>query len=153
VNLGVSEHRLCIIPSAPDLRLFSPRAPFSEREISRRIRGLAKPIVSFVGRLDPIKGPHLFVLICAKLRERPASFVVASDGPAAPDIPRLVRAVNLEDRIIQVGHVSYDRVGDLYSSSDVVVVPSVVDGLPLVVQEAQACGAAVVASRSVQYLN
>jgi len=147
VNLGVSENRLCIIPSGPDLRLLTPRAPFSESEIPRRIRGLAKPIVSFVGRLDPIKGPHLFVLICAKLRKRPVSFVLEGDGPAAPDITRLIRAVNLEDRIIQVGRVSYACVGDLYRSSDVVVVPSFVDGRPLVVQEAQACGVAVVASR------
>ncbi len=147
VNLGVSENRLCIIPGSPDLQLLTPRAPFGESEISARIRGLAKPIVSFVGRLDPIKAPHLFVLICAKLRERPASFVIAGEGPAASDITRLVRSVNLEDRVVQVGRVSYDCVGDVYRSSDVVVVPSLVDGRPLVVQEAQACGAVVVASR------
>jgi glycosyltransferase involved in cell wall biosynthesis len=138
---------LCIIPGSPDLQLLTPRAPVGESEISARIRGLAKPIVSFVGRLDPIKAPHLFVLICAKLRERPASFVIAGEGPAASDITRLIRSVNLEDRVVQVGRVSYDCVGDLYRSSDVVVVPSLVDGRPLVVQEAQACGAAVVASR------
>lgn len=147
VNLGVSEQRLCIIPSGPDLRSLAPRAPFGESAIATRIRGLAKPVVSFVGRLDPIKGPHLFVLICAKLRERLASFVVAGDGTAAPDITALIRAVNLEDRIIQVGLVPYEHIGDVYRSSDVVVVPSFVDGRPLVVQEAQACGAAVVASR------
>lgn len=140
---GVDPDRIAVIPSGPNLDALARRSgpPLPA------VAGLARPVVAYVGRMDPIKGPLVFVEICAWLRERGCSLLMAGDGPIARDVERAITAAGLATRVIRLGQISHDDVPRLFAGIDVLVVPSLIDGRPLVVQEAQACGVAVVASR------
>lgn len=139
---GVCENRIAVVPSGVDLTQFRPvpAAPPSNPA--------AAPEVGFVGRMDPIKGPLAFVEIGRLLAGRhEARFVMAGDGPVARDTRRAIRKGGLAHRFEWLGRVDQAALPRLYARLAVLVVPSALDGRPLVVQEAQACGVPVVASR------
>jgi len=105
-----------------------------------------KVMVAFLGRFSPEKGPDLFVQIVQRLSSRPdLSFLMIGDGPERGAILSLITRYRLEDRLLSPGFV--DDVEPYLRESDIVVVPSRLDGMPLTVLEAQAREKVVVASR------
>jgi glycosyltransferase involved in cell wall biosynthesis len=140
IRQGVEEDRIAIIPSGIDLRAFAPRDELSNDPP-------LSPVVGFVGRMDPIKGPLDFVAICAHLASRPVRFAMAGDGPSGIEVRRAIWKRGLERRIDWQGRIAQAELPEFYARLAVLVVPSTLDGRPLVVQEAQACGVPVVASR------
>ncbi len=136
---GVPEERVAIIPSGADLARFARRR--------RRWPRLGAPRVGFVGRIDPVKGPLAFVAMCAALRRRRLRFVMAGDGPFAGEARAAIEAAGLGGRIDWRGRLPREALPALYRALDIVVAPSLSDGRPLVIQEAQAAGAVVIASR------
>lgn len=143
---GAPAERIVVIPSGPDLARLDrdaahrPADPFG-------LAASRRPIVGFVGRMDPIKAPLAFVSLCGRLRQRDITFVMRGEGPIAGEVKAAIARDGLARRIRWLDRVDQGAMGALYRTLDIVVVPSLVDGRPLVVQEAQACGAAVVASR------
>ena len=104
-----------------------------------------KFLVSFFGRLSQEKAPDAFVEIAQQLREQnEIYFCMTGDGPLRPAVLDLIKRYGLQDKIYAPGFVEDARI--LMELSDVVVVPSRIDGMPLVVLEAQALGKPVVAS-------
>lgn len=103
------------------------------------------PVVAFFGRMSAEKGPQLFVRIALGLaRVFPANFIMTGDGPHGAEVRSLIREAGREDRFFTPGFVA--DVLPLMLSADIVVIPSVVDGLPLVALESLALGKPVVAS-------
>lgn len=132
-----------VIPNPIDLDRFRPRGAAAARE---RL-GLPpdRPLLGFgaVGGLqDPRKGADL---LKAALRELPAGLrqrrpllcVFGQARPAAP--PDMPCEVHWLGRIDDEGLMPL-----IYSALDVMLVPSVMDNLPLTGIEAQACGCPVV---------
>jgi glycosyltransferase involved in cell wall biosynthesis len=105
-----------------------------------------KVIVSFFGRHSSEKAPDLFVDIAAALRSHDKLFfVMTGEGPERQNVLARIRKRQLEERFYTPGFV--DNVVALMQASDIVVLPSRIDGMPLAVLEAQALGKPVVASR------
>jgi glycosyltransferase involved in cell wall biosynthesis len=102
-------------------------------------------VVGFFGRMSPEKAPADFVEIAQKLKtERNMRFVMTGEGPELKRVMDLIQRYDLSDRLFAPGFVNDPR--ELMTAVDVVVVPSRLDGMPLVVMEAQALGKPVVAS-------
>ena len=105
-----------------------------------------KFVVSFFGRLAPEKDPHLFVNLVAKLKNLPdVGFCMVGDGPDRDSVLELIRQQGLTETIKYFGFL--DRIDPLVAVSDVIVVPSVSDGQPLVVLHSQLHGKPVMGSR------
>lgn len=68
---------------------------------------------------------------------------LVGDGPLRSRIEDLVRAMNLEDRVTFYGFVNNPL--DFIKSADVLVLPSIIEGLPGVLLEAMYCKTPVVA--------
>ena len=103
-------------------------------------------VVSYFGRLSPEKGPEVFVEIAERLKSnQDMFFYMTGEGPEKPAVLDLISRYRLAERIYTPGFVA--EVRPLMENSDVVVLPSWLDGMPLVVLEAQALGKPVVASR------
>ncbi len=144
---GEEASRVAIIPHGipvPDLT--QVRAGLPPRGFPSGFSG--KPVVGFFGRFSEEKGPTDFVRIASKIHERLPSvrFVMTGEGPEMNAVRREVRRRGLLSRFWLPGFV--DDVQPWLASVDVVVVPSRLDGMPLIVFEAQGLAKPVVASRT-----
>lgn len=107
-----------------------------------------RPAVLFVGRLRVRKGLEVALHALSLLGSSgfEARLVVAGDGEHRLRLERLARDLGLEDRTEFLGRKSRGEVQRLMDSSAVLVVPSLYEGMPLVIVEAMQRGLAVVAS-------
>jgi glycosyltransferase involved in cell wall biosynthesis len=120
-----------------DSAVFAPAKSAAEKARLRRSLGLPtdRPVALFVGRFVEKKGLDL---IAELARSRPGCFFAfAGWGPIDPE---LWEAPN----VAVFRGLAGPSLADLYRAADVLVLPSVGEGFPLVVQEALACGLPVV---------
>jgi len=69
------------------------------------------------------------------------------DGPLMPDVKKSIAELGLEDRFTFPGWVTPDEVMEYFGKSDILFMPSLSEGLPVVGVQALAKGLAIVASR------
>jgi len=98
-----------------------------------------RPVVSMVGRLDPVKG-HRDAM--AATIDAAVLLVVGGDDPSHVDHARSLRR-DAGSHVVFAGH--RDDAIDLVAGSDLVVIPSRNEGFGLVAAEAMAVGTPVVA--------
>jgi colanic acid/amylovoran biosynthesis glycosyltransferase len=93
-----------------------------------------------VGRLTAQKGQLLLIDAAAQLAREGLSFelVLVGDGPLRAPIERLVDRHGLRDRVKMVGWMSSDRVREQVLAARAMVLPSLAEGLPVVIMEALA---------------
>jgi glycosyltransferase involved in cell wall biosynthesis len=104
-------------------------------------------VVAVVGALVPEKN-HLWMLDAfARISHaRPSAYlIVIGEGPLRPRIETKVHQLGLEQRVRLLGSRSDAAV--LLAGADLLVLPSVIEGLPGVILEAAAAGIPCVASR------
>lgn len=103
-----------------------------------------KKIVTFLGRLSDEKGPDIFVEIAARLKEQShIHFLIAGGGPMAATIIAQIDKYGLQDNVTYIG---YANAFDVLSVTDLLVVPSRMDGRPNVVLESLSMGVPVICS-------
>ena len=107
------------------------------------------PMICSVGRLAPEKGLERLLLVQKKILDQGVDhrLVIVGDGPDRSFLERLARALGTEDRVIFAGNQA--QVADYYMAMDFFVFPSVFEGLPGSVIEAQAAGLRCLVSDSV----
>ncbi len=107
---------------------------------------LRAPVIGTVARLHRQKGVVYFIRAAdAVLRRKPsATFVVVGGGPLEKRIKDEVARRGLGDRVILAGERA-DAL-DLLSAFDLFVLPSLWEGLPLVLIEAAALGKPIIAT-------
>ena len=146
--------KVTVVAPGVDLYNFTP-----DRKDARKNLGIdsKKLIISFVGRIQPHKGPEVLVrAIHEMLTHNPvlrADLQVLITGGAsgagtneAIRIRELVTWLKLDDVIKFLEPIGREKLPDLYRASDLVCVPSYSESFGLVALEAQACGTPVVAS-------
>jgi colanic acid/amylovoran biosynthesis glycosyltransferase len=103
----------------------------------------------FVGRLAAVKGlPVLFEAIAQLRNDRPDILLtIAGDGPDRPALETTVRALGIAQSVRFLGYQSQTQVRQLLTETDVFVMSSFADGVPVVLMEAMAAGVPVVATR------
>jgi glycosyltransferase involved in cell wall biosynthesis len=104
------------------------------------------PLVAFVGRLSPEKGPDLFVRMVAELlpKHARARFVVIGDGLMRERLEAEVHLLGLDAYVRFMGETR-DAL-PLLPSLTALVVPSYAEGMPLALMEGMAAGLPVVAT-------
>jgi colanic acid/amylovoran biosynthesis glycosyltransferase len=102
-----------------------------------------------VGRLVPLKNQAILIPAIAELRRRgvPARLTIVGDGPERETLMALVRDSELADHVALVGNVGQHHIGAHYASADVFCLPSLSEGLPVVLLEAMAMELPIVATR------
>jgi glycosyltransferase involved in cell wall biosynthesis len=107
--------------------------PFSSPSSMQGQRATVRPSsVLAIGRLAPVKGFDL--LIRAWSLVQGARLRIAGDGSERPHLLALIEENGLGDRIELLGH--RDDIRDLLATSDLMVISSLREGMPLVLAEA-----------------
>ncbi|QEU90634.1 glycosyltransferase family 4 protein [Streptomyces kanamyceticus] len=96
-----------------------------------------RPIVLYVGRIAAEKGVEYYIEAAAELtrRGRDCQFVIAGDGPARPDLEKLIGARGLRDRVTITGFMSHEFIPSMISLGELVVLPSRYEELGIVILE------------------
>jgi len=135
--LGPRADRIRVNPNGVDVSRFSPEGQVASRSDD--------PLVVCVGRLCSARGPDVAVAALTLMRTPRVQLRLVGRGEDWIAIEDQVRRLGLTDRVEMVGFRP-DPAPEL-RAADVVVVPSRYDGMALVLLEAMACGAAIVATR------
>jgi glycosyltransferase involved in cell wall biosynthesis len=100
-------------------------------------------VVGFVGRLEEVKGPHLFVdaAILIGSTHPQTYFLMIGDGPMKE---KLIKRAQRVPRFHFVGHS--EDITDAIAALDLIIIPSLNDGFNLVAVEAMASSKPIVAT-------
>jgi glycosyltransferase involved in cell wall biosynthesis len=100
------------------------------------------PQLLCVGRLTPAKGQVLLIRALAQLRDRGVRFHLTLVG-AGPDRDRVeaeVAALGLRNDVTLTGALTQGQVRERFARADIFVLPSLAEGIPVVLMEAMSCG-------------
>ena len=109
--------------------------------------GDGRKVVAFVGRFEPVKNVTMLPDIYHEIERKygkPLTFWAIGDGIQLNDTRTLMRDKGVNCHF--TGKVPPEEIPDLLNCVDLLVLPSSLEGLPLVVIEALSCGAHVVAT-------
>ena len=141
--------KLAVVQPGVDLDRFRPGpADAARARLGLPARG---QIVSFVGRIQPLKAPDVLISALASLRSEDVTLVICG-GPSGSGLERPTALIELAESLGVAGSVRFlppktgPALADLYRASDLVAVPSHNESFGLVALEAQACGTPVVAA-------
>jgi glycosyltransferase involved in cell wall biosynthesis/SAM-dependent methyltransferase len=130
-----SDPHVRVVESGIDLEAFVPR---SGDPTPGQLR------IGYLGRLSPEKNPLGFIALAERVAERVPGLLatVAGDGPMASEVRQRIAQSPMVDRLAYLGRV--ESAADVLRTFDVLIVPSILDGRPNVIMEANACGVPVI---------
>ncbi len=105
--------------------------------------------VCFVGRLDAVKGVPLLLeaFAATQARHPTARLTIAGDGPARAALETQAQTLGIANAVHFTGYLDEIAVATLLEASDMLVLPSFAEGLPVVLMEALASLIPVIATQ------
>ena len=109
---------------------------------SARQAGTSAVELLCVGRLSPAKGQILLVEACALLRDAGLDFslTMVGDGPDRARIEQAIARLRLSAQIRLTGSLNQEEVRAHFARADIFVLPSLAEGIPVVLMEAMSSG-------------
>lgn len=137
IAFGASADKVITIPNGvPDQNTFLNLPPKDGVDYS----------VLFVGRLVPQKNVQFLLkainLLKNKLPE--IKLVIVGDGPQRGKLEDYVRKKSLEKQVSFEGAKPREKIYDYFQKADLFVLPSTIEGLPIVILEALAAGKPII---------
>lgn len=107
------------------------------------------PEILCVGRLVPAKGQHILLSACALLKTRGVPFRVTlvGGGEDRSSLEHYAAEAGLRGQVRFTGPLGQDRVREYYNQTDMFVLASFAEGVPVVLMEAMAKGIPVISTR------
>lgn len=148
---GATANQVQVIPCGVNLKLFTPL--LLSRQQARKKLGLKpnQPLLLFVGRLDPFKGPDLLLQAAAMMEEEAHVAIVGGKLQGDQELEQLRKLaddLDISQRVHFLGARPQHELPLIYTAADVTVMPSYHESFGLVAVESLACGTPVVATRA-----
>lgn len=144
-----NNHNFQVIPNAIDLDKF--KFSKKERSIIRKKLNIANDemLIGHVGRFDSQKNQIFLLEIFNELnkKNKKCKLLLIGDGDKKRNIEKYVRYNGLNDKVIFLGNRK--DVWKFYSAMDIFLLPSLFEGLPVVLIEAQINGLKIISSNNV----
>jgi len=140
ISLGIPGQKVRVLRNGVDLKLFHPM----DRSTARGRLGLSGPTLLSVGHLIERKGHDLVITALAGLPQ--LSLLIVGEGPQRSALEALAVSLGVDHRVRFLGRIAHERLPEVYSAADALVLASSREGWPNVLLEAMACGTPVVAS-------
>jgi glycosyltransferase involved in cell wall biosynthesis len=126
-----------VVPNGVDLTVLDPGI----------IQVNNPPKITFAGRLMPQKNPVTLIRVMAQLCDLDWNFIMLGDGPLQAEVEQEIAKADMQDRFKLTGWVTPDDVTTSFRKSDILFMPSLSEGLPIVGVQALSMGLAIVGSR------
>jgi glycosyltransferase involved in cell wall biosynthesis len=147
-RVGAPAERIRVVYEASDPTC-RPMDRAAAMRIAREKLRVADNFILFVGTVEPRK--NLVTLLRALTAHELSSvrlIMAGSRGWLSDGVFRVMRELMLSQRVMFLGHVTFQDIVTLYNAADLVVYPSLYEGFGLPVLEAMACGTPVVCSNT-----
>ncbi|MBN1896719.1 MAG: glycosyltransferase family 4 protein [Candidatus Aenigmarchaeota archaeon] len=145
LKAGINRKKISVVHNGLDEK----ELPQSSREKARKVLGLgSEKIVTFAGKLSEAKGADIFLLLAEHLSGRNAGmkFLMIGDGPLAVKLKEDTKKKGLSGIVEFVGPKEHGETLEYMKASDVVVIPSRIEGFGLTALEAALMDVPVIAS-------
>jgi len=150
VREGAPYEKVKVVLGGVDLDIFRPLKARDEFRKELGVEG--KFVLLSLGRLEKRKGFDDAIKALAYLKDiRDIVLLIVGKGSEKSHLEDLARDLSLENKVKFLGFVSSDDLPKIYNVADLFIAPFKslgrdMEGFPLVVQEAQACGVPVVST-------
>lgn len=140
-----------VIPNYVNIKQATKLLEKTDKTLIRRRMGFPKKskIILFVGRLHPIKNVDLLVKAFKSIggmKSHSVYLVLVGDGPQKNQIESLMEELDLRRKVRLLGYLPHHNVLELMVGSDMLVLPSSIEGNSRVIIEAAACKLPIVAT-------
>ncbi len=145
-ELGIASANIRIIHNGIDVTVFTP---------PERKQGKTSNQILWVGRFVPGKGVECLISAFHILVRKNENYrlTMVGEGPLKEKIKHKIRGLGLSQYIHFRDFIPNTELPDLYRNSDVFVLTSINEGVPLTILEAMACGVPVVSTKLPQLVN
>jgi glycosyltransferase involved in cell wall biosynthesis len=126
-----------VVHNGADVQHLSPAA----------IKVNTPPRLIFAGRFVSQKNPFAIIQTLSQLKDLDWHCSMLGDGPLYQDVKHEIEKTGMSERFDLPGWVTPEVVLDQFSKSDILFMPSLSEGLPVVGVQALATGLAIVASQ------
>ena len=143
-KLGIDKKKIEVIPNGIDTKLFIPH---------KKEGGDSQ--ILWVGRFVPGKGvEYLIDAFNILLKEHSAAkLLMIGGGPLKEKIEQKIQDLDLAGSVFIKELIPNSKLPEMYQSSDVLVLPSIHEGIPRTILEAMACGVPVVCTELPQLVD
>ena len=142
---AVPANRITVVPNGIDIDRFQTNAALGEATRARLGIHAGTRLALNVGRLVPERAQDLLLRAFAQIDDAlPVHLLIAGGGPLQQALNDQIAALGLTSRVTLLGARS--DVPALLNAADTFVLSSNIEGLPMVLVEALACGCPVVAT-------
>ena len=139
LKLGIPQDKIMITYNMVDTETFNPQIKSSfKKEI-----GTKKPIILFVGNLVPQKGIE-YLIKAKKYLKKDSKLVIVGGGPLLKKLKDITKKENIKDVLFTGPRTD---INNIMAAADIIVLPSISEGFPIVLLEAMAMGKPVVATK------
>jgi glycosyltransferase involved in cell wall biosynthesis len=145
IEKGAKPNQVFIIENGIDPHELDPAGYSTDQLQNLRVKfglPLSGKVVTFASRLHPQKRPMDFVELARRFSSDPnLSFLMVGDGSLAPQINEQVQKIGLRNFYRYSFH---KPISDILAITDVLVLPSEFEGMPMIIIQAQSMGKPVV---------
>ncbi len=147
-SLGLPSDRVTLTPYSVDNDWWKQKSVLVDRASVRAEWGASSAdiVILFCAKLQAWKRPLDLLRAFAKANPSNAFLVFAGEGPLRSQLESEAEALGVASRVRFLGFVNQTQLPAVYTSSDLMVLPSEYEPFAVVVNESMCCGCPVVAS-------
>jgi glycosyltransferase involved in cell wall biosynthesis len=151
VSLGLPVEHITLTPYSVDNNWWVERSATVDRSAVRTSWGAAASdaVVLYCAKLQPWKRPADLLQAFAQSNLSHARLIIAGEGPLRAQLESQAAALGIAPHVRFLGFVNQSQLPAVYTSADLMVLPSEYEPFAVVVNEAMCCGCPVAASDQV----
>ena len=148
LSLGLPADRITLTPYSVDNDWWIQQSVQVDRSAVRASWGASSSdaVILFCAKLQPWKRPLDLLSAFAKAHLSNGILVFAGEGPLRAELEAQAASLGVAGRVRFLGFVNQTQLPAVYTSADLLVLPSVYDAFGVVVNEAMLCGCPVAVS-------
>jgi glycosyltransferase involved in cell wall biosynthesis len=148
VSLGLPAERVTLTPYSVDNDWWMQQSAAVDRAAVRASwrASASDAVILFCAKLQPWKRPGDLLRAFAEAKLSDALLVIAGEGPLRAELEAQALTLGVASRVRFLGFVNQSQLPAVYTSADLMVLPSEYEPFAVVVNEAMCCGCPVAAS-------